>query len=249
MNNEHRAAARERAVRAPSRAARPSQRRNAADPAAARVAVVRGRPQVRAAEGGTGLAFSGLASATDTPYEMWDWLGPYTEIVSAGAFGKTLAQVDLDVPLVLQHVDLRRLARTTIPAGELGHLMLREDDTGLVADALLDPADPDVAYIAPKIASGLVTEMSFRFMITAGQWSPDWMEYHIEEVDIHRGDVAICGYGANPATSAEILPTLAELAASASEDDARLLYDQLAVRFPSARAARRVFAVSDADLT
>jgi hypothetical protein len=27
------------------------------------------------------------------------------------------------------------------------------------------------------------------------------MEYHINEVDIHRGDVAIVGYGANPHTA------------------------------------------------
>jgi phage head maturation protease len=61
-----------------------------------------------------------------------------------------------------------------------------------------------VAYIAPKIRAGLIDEMSFMFRIVRGQWSPDYMEYRIDEVDIDRGDVSIVGYGANPATSAEL---------------------------------------------
>jgi phage head maturation protease len=57
-----------------------------------------------------------------------------------------------------------------------------------------------VAYIAPKLRSGLVDEMSFAFRIESGQWSPDYTEYRINRFDIHRGDVAIVGYGANPYT-------------------------------------------------
>ncbi len=68
----------------------------------------------------------------------------------------------------------------------------------------LDPHDVDVAYIAPKIRAGLVDEMSFMFRIDAGQWSPDYMEFRIERVDLHRGDVAIVGYGANPYTSSAL---------------------------------------------
>lgn len=229
-----------------SRAARPSQRRSGQDPNSPRGAVVRAHPVLREAGGaGPGTGFAGLASSTNTPYQMWDFFGAYTEIVSAGAFTKTLARDDLDVPLVLQHVDLRRLARTTIPAGELGHLQLSEDNTGLVCSADLDPTDPDVAYITPKIRAGLVDEMSFRFMITAGQWSPDWTEYHIDEVDIHRGDVAICGFGANPHTSAELrAPGLAEALRRATDTEARQALATLNSRF-----APRTFVVSDADLT
>jgi hypothetical protein len=58
--------------------------------------------------------------------------------------------------------------------------------------------------------------MSFKFRITRGEWSPDWDEFHIKEYDIHRGDVAIVGYGANPHTQgaglrALDLPALSEL--------------------------------------
>lgn len=202
---ESAAEARRAAVR--SAADRPSQRRcseTAGSPPTARVAALE---EIRD-QGSGALHFHGLASATEAPYEMWDMFGPYTEIVSAGAFGKSLAQPNLDVPLVLNHDSLRRIADTVT-----GTLSLSETDRGLEADAPnLDPADADVAYIAPKIRAGLIREMSFRFRITKGQWSPDWMEYHIEEVDINRGDVAIVGYGANPATVAELrTPRPAEL--------------------------------------
>ncbi|MFK0155380.1 HK97 family phage prohead protease [Streptomyces sp. NPDC090493] len=193
------AAATERAQHIRQRGDRPSQRRSS--PEQGSRAVMRTRltsVQLRDAgsDGGT-LEFSGLASATETGYEMWDWYGPYTEIVSAGAFTDTLARADLDVPLVLGHDQLRRIARTTT-----GTLQLVEADPGLTVAAQLDPADVDVAYIAPKLRSGLVDEMSFAFRIEAGQWSPDYEEYRITRVDIHRGDVAIVGYGANPYTGA-----------------------------------------------
>lgn len=174
---------------------RPSKRRNADG----------GRPMARAhladiqlrdAEDASSLIrFDGHASVTEQPYEMWDFFGPYNEVVSAGAFDTTLNRADLDVPLVLGHDQLRRLAITSN-----GTLQLSTDDTGLHVRADMDPTDHDVAYILPKLRSGLISEMSFAFKINRGVWSPDYTEYRIEEVDIHRGDVAIVGYGANPFT-------------------------------------------------
>ena len=190
-----------------SRFAAPQDRRAGEHPGSGLGAVARGqRIELRNQPTGEGEAvvFTGCASATAQGYPMWDWAGPYTEIVDRGAFAASLARADLDVPLVIEHVTGRRLARTTVPAGELGHLSLVETVDGLMCEALLDPADPDVAYIAPKLRSGLIDEMSFRFVIVRGQWSPDWTEYHIQEVDIHRGDVAICAYGANPFTTAQV---------------------------------------------
>jgi HK97 family phage prohead protease len=185
------------------------------------------------------LTFEGYASVTNTPYEMWDFFGPYTEQVSGGAFTKTLAQPDLDVPLVLQHADLRRIARTTN-----GSLTLTEDDIGLHTLApKLDMADQDVAYIVPKLRAGLVDEMSFKFMIVLGAWSSDWMEYHIEEADIHRGDVAIVGYGANPYTAGAGLrsvpvPDLAAMVRGMSDEQARAARDLLAARLTPATTSR-----------
>jgi HK97 family phage prohead protease len=193
------AAAAERAQHVRQRADRPSQRRCGEHPQArAAVRATLSGVQLRdAPDGGGTLEFSGSASVYEQGYEMWDMFGPYTEIVSAGAGTDSLARADLDVPLVLNHDQLRRMARTTT-----GTLQLSEDDSGLqVLAPALDPTDHDVAYIAPKLRAGLIDEMSFCFRIESGQWSPDYMEYRINRYDIHRGDVAIVGYGANPYTS------------------------------------------------
>lgn len=204
-------AARERAQHVRARADRPSQRRCAAERGSGARAIVRARIELRedapaADDGGeiiesapALLRFNGVASAYESPYEMYDAFGPYTEVVSAGAGAVSMARADLDVPLVLGHDQLRRMARTST-----GTLRLSETEEGLIVDADLDPRDADVAYIAPKLRAKLVDEMSFAFRITSGQWSPDYSEYRIHAYDIHRGDVAIVGYGANPATTADV---------------------------------------------
>lgn len=195
------AAAAERAQNIRQRADRPSQRR-CAESAGARATVRATLSGVEVRESGDAgtLEFVGRASVYEQAYEMWDMFGPYTEIVTEGAGSDSLARADLDVPLVLGHDQLRRLARTTT-----GTLFLTESANGLdVRAPALDPADYDVAYIAPKLRSGLVDEMSFAFRIESGQWSPDYTEYRINRYDIHRGDVAIVGYGANPYTGASM---------------------------------------------
>lgn len=193
---EEAAQARSAGVRA--HADRPSQRRSAEDPlSTARSAYVRiERMEIRDASDASGkLSFEGYASVFNAGYQMYDSFGPYTEVISPNAFEGSLNRADLDVPLVLGHDDMRRIARTTN-----GTLQLAEDESGLKVLAQLDPADPDVAYIAPKLRSGLIDEMSFKFRINAGQWNNDFSEYHISDVDIQRGDVSIVGYGANPNT-------------------------------------------------
>lgn len=193
-------AAERRAAGVAAPADRPSQRRS---DEAGLTGVTRardGRMSLRAAsEGSTLLGFTGYASTYEDPYEMYDMFGPYTEVVSRGAAAESLNRSDLDVPLVLDHDSMRRIASTTT-----GTLRLSEDEIGLLADADLDPEDHDVAYIAPKMRAGLIHEMSFRFRITRGMWSPDYTEYRIDAFDIHRGDVAIVGYGANPGTSSAL---------------------------------------------
>lgn len=207
---------------------RPSQRRCAEEPGTAPVARVRAqRMEMRAEDGdGGALHFSGFASVYNRGYEMWDMFGPYTEQVSSGAGAVSLARADLDVPLVLQHDPMRRLARTlngTLTVDERTETGADGSDVeGLYVDAPnLNPRDADVAYIAPKLMRDgdrdpLIDEMSFRFRITRGQWSPDWDEYHIKEYDIHRGDVAIVAYGANPHTvgaglRADRMPALGDM--------------------------------------
>jgi len=218
---------------------RPRQRRWAEEPTApARVGARLRDLSLRASAAGDTVAFLGVATAYEAPYEMYDFWGPYTEVVSAGAGEQSLNRADLDVPLVLQHADLRRIARTTN-----GSLALTETDDGLQVDApALDMADQDVAYIVPKLRSLLIDEMSFKFMITAGQWSPDYTEFRIQSYDIHRGDVAIVGYGANPATSAGLRgQDMRQLARDLPDEAARTLAGLLTQRFltgPTAEPAR-----------
>lgn len=198
MNPTLQAAAARSAALTGERAAVPQQRRSAVG--AGRTAAT-GHLALRESAAAPGLlTFEGYASVYEQPYDMWDVFGPYTETVSRGAGAVSLARADLDVPLVLDHVSLRRIARTTT-----GTLKLTETPQGLhvLADQL-DPEDVDVAYVAPKIRAGLIDEMSFAFRIVTGTWSPDFTEYRIEAYDIHRGDVAIVGYGANPATTAAL---------------------------------------------
>jgi HK97 family phage prohead protease len=228
MNDLLERAAHARAGAVAQRADRPRQRRCAeAQGSRASVHVAGAKMSLRADSEADDapLHFTGYASVYERGYEMWDWYGPYTEIVEAGAGAESLARADVDVPLVLQHQTLRRIARTTN-----GTLTLAEDETGLLVDAPeLDPRDQDVAYIAPKLRNGLIDEMSFMFRIELGQWSPDYMEYRIKRYDIHRGDVAIVGYGANPHTSgfpdlrAPSAPTLSRIDLGITTEDERML--------------------------
>lgn len=205
------AAAEARAAGVRAAADRPSERRWAEEAGSGAGVRVRAQHvQIRAeGEGGDGLHFEGFASVYNRGYEMWDMFGPYSEQVSSGAGAVSLARADLDVPFVLAHDSLRRIARTTNGSLTLSERTIGEDE-GLHVDAPnLDARDADVAYIAPKLQAGLIDEMSFRFRIEAGSWSPDWTEYHIERYDIHRGDVAIVGYGANPHTQGAGLRSIA----------------------------------------
>lgn len=242
-------AALERSQAVAARADRPSQRRCAqAAGTKAWVSAPATRMDLREADNGTGpLHFSGYATVYERGYEMWDWYGPYTEIVTAGAGSLSLARGDLDVPLVLQHASLRRIARTTN-----GTLSLSEDDEGLFTDApALERDDQDVAYIAPKLRAGLIDEMSFMFRIVRGEWSPDFTVFRIQEYDIHRGDVSIVGYGANPWTTGAGLRSkddALEVVRSLDDDAGRAALAALRARFEPAPPARSASAAPAGEL-
>lgn len=136
----------------------------------------------------------GYASTVDQPYEMYDFWGPYTEIVDRDAFAVTLA-ADPDVAFLLNHRGMT-MART-----KSGTLTLSVDDHGLATSAFLNPERGDVKDLVHAIDDGDIDQMSFAFRIIRGQWSPDYTEYRILEVDLDRGDVSAVNYGANPFTS------------------------------------------------
>jgi len=136
------------------------------------------------------LNLSGWASVTERAYDM----GYYEETIKRGAFAKTLGETP-DVQLLINHEGLP-LARTVS-----GTLRLAEDDRGLRVDADLDPEDPDVQRLLPKVQRGDIDQMSFGFRVTRQNWDEDYENREIVEVNIDRGDVSVVNQGANPATS------------------------------------------------
>jgi HK97 family phage prohead protease len=187
--------------------------------------------ELRAAANGAGgetLTFGGYACVTETGYEMQDWLGPYTEVVRAGSFAKTLSE-SADVPFLVNHAGLT-LART-----KSGTMQLAEDETGLHVEAQLDPASPHVAALRSAMDREDVDEMSFAFWVTRQQWSPDYDQRDILEVNLNKGDVSVVNYGANPNTSGAQLNAreLTGYLERLGEDERRDVFDRLAAEFPA----------------
>jgi HK97 family phage prohead protease len=180
--------------------------------------------EVKAAADGTGgsnYSLIGYATVYGQPYDMYDKHGEYREQVRPGAGKRTLAQKP-DVQLLINHTDLP-LART-----KSGTLQLSEDDRGLHVAAELEPTDPDVQRIQPKLARGDLSEMSFAFRTTRQEWSEDFTRRDIIEYNLHRGDVSLVTFGANPGTSAAMRAQDFDLM---DEDAARALFERLAARF------------------
>jgi HK97 family phage prohead protease len=187
------------------------------------------RMEVRAQSEGSATV-EGYASVTEQGYDMWDWYGSYTEVVRAGAFTKTLSE-NPQVQLLLNHGGLS-MAYT-----RAGTLRLSEDSTGLHMGADLNTSRTDVADMVHALADGNVDEMSFAFRVPAGksQWSPDYDQRDILEVDIHRGDVSVVNFGANPNTSV----AMRGLDFDRLDDDAaRELYERLGRRLAPPKPQR-----------
>jgi HK97 family phage prohead protease len=140
-----------------------------------------------------GFTLTGYASTFNQPYDM----GWYTETVDPGAFKRTLGSKP-DVRLLINHDGLP-LARTTS-----GTLTLDTDKRGLMVSAHLDPSDPDVAGLAPKMRRGDLNEMSFGFRTISDVWEDDMSKRSLRELDLHNGDVSVVTYPANPNASASI---------------------------------------------
>lgn len=127
-------------------------------------------------------------------YDMYDDFGPYQERVHAQAADATLA-AGPDVAFLTNHRGIT-MARTTN-----GTLELRRDAQSLPVVAYVNPDREDVRTLVSAIADGLVTEMSFAFMLEAGIWNEDFTEFTIMRFNLNRGDVSAVNYGANPYTS------------------------------------------------
>jgi hypothetical protein len=61
-----------------------------------------------------------------------------------------------------------------------------------------------VQRLETKMERGDMDEMSFAFRVKADKWSDDDTERTLTEVSLHKGDVSVVNFGANPATSAQL---------------------------------------------
>ena len=164
----------------------------------------------------------GYASVTDTPYEMYDFFGPYTEIVTAGAFTQTLARSDLEVEFCLNHGRAGGASMACISNGTLELASERggargEDSTGLPFHAYVDPRRSDVRDMLLALERRDLKGASFRFRIDSGRWSDDYQTYYINAVDLMNGDVSSVNFGASPHAWSELEATFETPTRAAAE--------------------------------
>lgn len=106
-----------------------------------------------------GIRVEGYPAVTGQDTSIGDmWI----EIIAPGAFRSALARDD--VVFLINHCG-EPLARTSS-----GTLKLSEDDKGLRMETVLDPEDPDVQRLVPKMKRGDMSKMSFAFRATRQEW-------------------------------------------------------------------------------
>ena len=147
---------------------------------------------VEVREGEAGLVVEGYAALFDTPTNIGD---AFIEQIARGAFKNALARGD-DVEFLINHGGLP-IARSTA-----GNLTLEEDDKGLKMRAVLDPSDPDVMRIVPKMRAGMLDQMSFAFQATGQRWDTPAEGMDVRTItDVMLYDVSVVNRGAYPETS------------------------------------------------
>lgn len=151
------------------------------------------RLEIREVEPGGPIELRGHAATFNQPYMV----GSFEETIKPGAFKRSLAEGP-DVSLLVNHQGTP-LARTTS-----GTMTLSEDGEGLHVSAELEPSDPDVQAILPKMRRGDLSEMSFAFRATRQEWSDDKSERSVREASLHRGDVSIVSAAANQNATATV---------------------------------------------
>lgn len=192
--------------------------------------------EVRKASDGV-VAIEGYASTTESPYEMYDAYGAYSEVISRGAFAKTLSEQP-KVQLLVNHGGMSLAATTG------GTLELAEDSTGLHMRAQVNTARTDARDLVIALEDRAVDEMSFAFRVVRQAWSPDYDERRIDEVNLNRGDVSVVNLGANPNTPVAAVRA-ADVAAyldNLTGDDLRAAIARLEARMPKPAGMSLAFA-------
>ena len=148
--------------------------------------------ELRAAETGDGMTFSGYAARFNSPSLPL----PFVERIAPGAFTRTLKSRN-DIRMYINHDDIMVLASTRSKT-----LRLEERSDGLFVEADL----PNVSYandLRELIAAKVVNTMSFGFSTVKDSWSDDGAERTLEQVRLHEVSV-VTGVAAYPATTASV---------------------------------------------
>ena len=151
---------------------------------------IRAGNPVEVREDGGDIKVSGYAAVFNSETVIG---GSFRERIAVGAFSKAVSRDD--VMFLINHDGLP-LART-----KSGTLSIREDDKGLFMEAELDPTDPQVQSIIPKMRRGDLDKMSFAFRARSETWdeSGPMALRTITEADLF--DVSIVTYPAYADTS------------------------------------------------
>lgn len=156
-------------------------------------------------DGDTGApTVEGYASVFNSLSEvLFEWnAGRFREKVTPGAFAKTIREQN--IPLLVEHTNLP-LATTGARTLDLG-----EDDYGLHFRSVLEPSDPDVARLVPKMRRGDMNRCSFGFIPIRESWD-DKAKPRVRTLhEVKLMDVSIVARPAYPATEAKIRKALAD---------------------------------------
>lgn len=137
-------------------------------------------------ETGDGMVMvAGYAAVFNARANIGGW---FTESIEPGAFADAINEDD--VRFLINHTGLP-LART-----KSGTLKLSEDDHGLRMETELNPNDPDVQSIVPKMERNDLNEMSFAFRTEVEEWDESGDIPHRTIKKARLLDVAIVTYPA-----------------------------------------------------
>lgn len=180
---------------------------------------IRAGSPVEVREDGGAIKVSGYAAVFNSETVIG---GSFRERIAVGAFSKAVGRDD--VMFLINHDGLP-LART-----KSGTLSIREDEKGLFMETELDPTDPQVQSIIPKMKRGDLDKMSFAFRATGETWdeSGAMALRTITEADLF--DVSIVTYPAYADTSIGLRSLQTHKTQHSSEPVAARMRMKLALR-------------------
>ena len=140
--------------------------------------------------------FTGYAIVYDSPTQIEDQLGRYSERIKRGAAKRALSERQ-SVPLLVNHDD-RGVPLARFP----GSMRLTEDDRGVRVDATLDLRSPSAMDVAVALERRDFRGMSFAFSAKQDRWNSRYDEREVEDLDLF--DVSIVTTPAYLATTAKL---------------------------------------------